>query len=174
MKQNPYLAGVLYGDGTCHHGKNRAYAVWIDQIDRNKFILDRVVDELKKLGLNVHHYAHQNKFRALVYSKDFYNIFSSLRKDIVNFFENLTVNQKLEFISGFFDAEGTVTDRLVLYNGNLKLLKSIKRFFDSIDVISYIYRYGKIYGIQVYRKKSLMVLKEKLNSEKINKLILSG
>lgn len=174
MKQNPYLAGVLYGDGTCHHGKNRAYAVWIDQIDRNKFILDRVVNELENLELKVHYYSHQNKFRALVYSKDFYNKFSLLRKNVVSFFESLTVNQKLEFISGFFDAEGTITDRLVLYNGNLKLLKSIKRFFDSIDVISYIYRYGKIYGIQIYRKKSLIVLKKKTNSEKINKLILSG
>src|SRR3989338_1415233 len=127
MKISPYLAGLLLGDGTLNKGKNRAYAVWIDQHQRNSKIIDNAVREFQSLGLNVHHYKFLNKVRAMIYSKEFFQKFESLRENPVSFFHKLSKIEKWKFISGFFDAEGTATDRLVIYNSRLEILKIFQK-----------------------------------------------
>ena len=62
----------MFGDGTLYKGKNRAYAVWIDQHQRNSKVIKKVVKEFKKLKLNVYNYEFMNKERALIYSKEIY------------------------------------------------------------------------------------------------------
>ena len=169
----PYLVGLLYGDGTSNFGnKNKAYAVWIDQHQRNSAMVDKAVEEFRSLGLNVHHYGYLNKMRALVYNKRLFMEFREIRKEPIHYFKKLSKKGKLEFISGFFDAEGTVTDRLVLYNGNTVLLAEIQRFLETLSIVGKIYRYGKIHGLQIYRRKSISIFASKTNSIKILKSVL--
>ena len=169
-----YLAGLLYGDGTLHRGKNKAYAVWIDQHERNNKIVDIAVKKLKAENLNVHHYGFLNKIRALVYSKAMYIEFQEIRSNVSKYFQSLSEKNKWQFISGFFDAEGTVTDRLVLYNSNTSLLRVIQNFLKRKGITSYIYRFGKIHGLQIYRKSDVNKIRKKLNSVKIKNSALSG
>lgn len=169
---SPYLAGLLFGDGTSHLAKNGAYAVWIDQHERNHKIVERAIKEFEKMNLNVHHYGFLNKIRAMVYSKALFLEFRKMREASVEFFQNLSGKYKFEFISGFFDAEGTATDRLVVYNSDIELLKIINDFLVKNHIVSYIYRYGKIYGIQIYRRKSIATLKQKTDSLKIKSFVL--
>lgn len=149
-----YLAGLLYGDGTCYKAKNGAYSVSIDQHQRNSIVLDKVSELLKDRGLRVYRYeTNDNKSRVLVYSKQLFDEFMQVKKQSVAFFESLSSQNKKQFIAGFFDAEGTVTDRIVLYNSDIELLIAIRKFLQAIKVESNIYRFGKIFGLQIYRKQ---------------------
>lgn len=173
-KMSPYLAGLLFGDGTCYLAKNGAYAVWIDQHKKNNNIIEKAVKEFEKMGLNVHHYGFLNKKRAMVYSKPLFHKFRELREKPKEFFRKLSIKEKFEFFSGLFDAEGTITDRLVLYNGNIEILKEIKNFLIKNSIAGNIYRYGKIHGIQIYQRESIAVLKKKSISIKIKLSVLSN
>ena len=148
-----WLAGVMIGDGTCHYGKNKAYAVWIDQHERNRRVLDGVQQKLKLSGFKIYRYkVPANKARVLTYSKALYLEFLSIRENSAKFFSGLNDSDKKEFIAGFFDAEGTMTDRIVIYNSDIRLLKAIQVFLQQIGIPSFIYEFGKIHGLQVYRK----------------------
>lgn len=155
-----YLFGLLVGDGTKHLGKNGRYMVWIDQHTRNIKILEKAKTLLENQGFNVFSYrVPGNKERILVYSKKLFQQFSDIMNDPTSFFESLSDEEKKEFISGLLDAEGTVTDRVVIYNSNRKLLESIKSFLTKLRIVCYIYRFGKIFGLQIYRKKSVNILR---------------
>lgn len=66
--------------------------------------------------------------------------------------EQLSDDELKGFVAGLFDAEGTITDRLV-YNGNKELHVMIKERLDLIGIKSNLYKFGKVYGLQLYRKK---------------------
>lgn len=150
---HPWLAGVLVGDGTRHYGSNKAYAVWIDQHTRNKAVLDYVQRVLQSIGCKTYRYpVPDNKCRVLTYSKDLYLEFESIMKNPARFFSGLNADEKKNFIAGFFDAEGTATDRIVIYSSDTKLLKAIQKFLSELEIPSYIYRFGKVHGVQIYRK----------------------
>lgn len=105
-----------------------------------------------------------NKKRVVVYSKSLFQKFERMMENLMKFFESLDEESKKEFITGFLDAEGTVTDRVVIYNGNIGLLTSIRKFLEKFGIICYIYRFGKIFGLQIYRKDSIRILKKELKS----------
>lgn len=173
-----YVAGMLYGDGTQFKGKNRAYAVWVDQHVRNNDIAEFFANKLRNLKFNVHAYGFTfgptNMKRVLVYSKDLFQEFAKLKKDSVKFFKKLDDREKSEFIGGFFDAEGTVTDRLVVYNQDLLLLKAIKKFLQLKGIKSYIYRFGKIHGVQIYRKSDISKFRKLVSCIKLSRSASSG
>ena len=142
----PYLAGLLFGDGTSHI---RYYMVWIDQHERNTYIVEKAKSILESLNLKVYYYGFLNKKRAAVNSKELYYEFKELKNDPSKFFEYLSNDEKKEFIAGFFDAEGTVT-----------------------DITSYIYKFGKVYGVQIYRRKDIKIINEMIPSLKMRHSIL--
>ena len=166
---NPYLMGVLFGDGTCNYSKsNRAYQVWIDQHIKNEDIAKKTKSLFIDSGFNVHYYYFLNKVRVRVYSKELYKLFKEMRLNPKDYFNNLSNHDKLEFIAGFFDAEGTVTDRYVMYNMEKKLLDVMKSFLE-VSIKCYIYKFGKVYGLQIYRKNDMKKFKEIIPSIKINR-----
>lgn len=166
---NPYLAGVMFGDGTCHRGKNRAYAVWIDQHEKNKDIIDEVEKRFQKAKYKIYRYSFLNKIRVLTYSKELFRWFKELRSNPTSYFSKLSEKEKLDFVGGFFDAEGTYTDRVVIYNGDKKLLEEIQKFFVKLKMSAYIYKFGKIYGVQIYKKENISELKKKIYSIKFKR-----
>lgn len=166
-----YLAGMLAGDGCKYIRKNGAYSVWIDQHKKNLDILERTIKVLKESGFKIYVYnIPDDKRRVLTYSKGLYQEFENMMRNMSNFFEKLSEEEKKNFIAGFFDAEGTTTDRLVIYNSNKKLLGSFQEFFSSLGIISYIYKFGKIFGLQIYRKNSVQVFKKEIKCVKITRL----
>ena len=158
MKPTPYLAGILFGDGTSHKGANGAYSVWIDQNDK-EILQQNVVPQLESLGPKVHYYSYfakadnMRKWRALIHSKKIYLWFKKLKQNPGKYVEQLSNKELKEFVAGLFDAEGTITDRLVFYNRNKELLGKIKERLDAIGIKSNLYKFGKVYGIQLYRKE---------------------
>ena len=169
---------MLYGDGTKFLGKNRAYAVTVDQHIKNKDISDFLKKKLKESEFNVHDYDFKfgktHMRRIMVYSKKLFIEFENMRKNSVRFFVNLSSKDKRNFIGGFFDAEGTITDRLVVYNMDLKLLKAIQKFLKQKKILSYIYRFGKVYGVQIYKKEDVKKFRKLINCVKLNRSVSSS
>ncbi|MBI2667643.1 hypothetical protein HYX17_02625 [Candidatus Woesearchaeota archaeon] len=166
-----YLTGLFVGDGSIHLGKNWKYQVWIDQHNRNADILKKAAEILQKEGFNVCVYKiPDNKIRVYVCAKRLFTEFSEVKKNPVNHFLNLNENDKKEFVAGFFDAEGTVTDRFVIYNGNITLLQAIEKFLKKLGIVCYIYRFGKIFGIQIYQKKSVEKFVNHIKCIKISRI----
>ena len=171
---DPYLAGVLFGDGTCHKLKNGAYAIWIDQSEKNRDIIElMVVLRLAKLGLRVHVYRYRDrrhgvyKWRALVYSKALFTAFVELKKDVLRYVEELDDNGFCEFVAGLFDAEGTVTDRFVLYNSNLELLMLLKERLANLGVEAHVYKFGSVFGLQIHKRADMLKLARMIPSLKL-------
>jgi hypothetical protein len=110
------------------------------------------------MSFNVHFYDYTSrsdgahKWRALVYSKNLFHWFREMRKDIVQIVTSMDNEEFKIFVAGFFDAEGTRTDRLVIYNKNEELLIAIQERLQQIDIPSHIYKYGVVHGIQIYRR----------------------
>ena len=164
-----YLAGALFGDGTCYRGKNRAYAVWIDQHEKNTDIIDEIEKRFKALKYKIYRYGFLNKIRVLTYSKELFIWFKELRLKPDEYFKKLSEKEKYNFIGGLFDAEGTYTDRFVIYNGHKNLLEEIKNFFIKLKLSAYVYRFGKIYGVQIYKRKNISKLKKNIFSIKLKR-----
>ena len=64
-------------------------------------------------------------------------------------------NDIRHFIAGFFDAESTKTDRLVIYNKNREMLTVVQVRLEKMGIPSQLYKYGVVYGIQIYRKRDV-------------------
>ena len=161
-----WLLGVLVGDGTIYiDKKNGRYMVWIDQHLRNREVIEMVEKEFRKIHFKPFKYrVPSNKIRILIYSKEFCNRLREIKKSPEKYFKSLSNNEKLEFISGFYDAEGTITDRIVIYNKNYDLLEEIKKFLETLQIESSIYRFGKVFGLQIHKKSSIKKFIEKTDS----------
>ncbi len=163
---NSYLAGMLIGDGCKQKRKNGAYAVWIDQHKRNYKIIEKITEILKgKFKLYIYK-VPGNKIRVLTYSKELFVWFEKISNDVTGFFNGLANEEKKKFIAGFFDAEGTVTDRLVIYNSDKVLLEAIQKFLNNLGIVSHIYKFGKIFGLQIYRRSSIRIFQNEIKTVK--------
>ena len=163
MKVDPYLVGVIFGDGSLSKRKDGAYAVWVDQAEKNRHIFQQgILPRFNSLGLKVHAYRYYAKrdgtykHRALVYSKELYLQLRKTFREIGAYLDQLSDKDARLCIAGVMDAEGTVTDRIVIYNKNVTLLKSIQRKLNELGIAdSRIYKFGVVHGLQIYRRRSL-------------------
>jgi len=168
-----YVAGLLFGDGVAHHNiRNRSYAIWIDQHKRNLDILEELEKIFIKKKIKFYKYkVPDNKIRIYSCSKERYLKIRYVKDNVVEFFQKLNNRQKKKFIAGFFDAEGTITDRLVIYNKDKELLEEIKKFLETLSIISYIYKFSKVFGLQIYRKIHVQLFRKHINSVKLSRAI---
>ena len=165
MKLDPYLVGVIRGDGSASKRKDGAYAVWVDQAAKNHKIILKVRSRFKRLGLKVFFYRYYSKqdkawkYRALVYSKELCLLLKSVFRNIRAYVEKLSDEEAKQFIAGVLDAEGTVTARVVIYNKSMVLLRAIREKLDKLGIFhSHIYKFGVVHGLQIYRRRSLKSL----------------
>ena len=169
---DPYLAGFLLGDGCSHKLSNGAYAVWVDQSVKNAIFLRRIKNCMRSYG-KVHEYEYVDKRhgvrkrRVLVYSKTLFEKFRRLKADATAFIEGIDENGFMEFLSGLLDSDGTVTDRIVFYSSSRLLLEKISKRLERFLIKSHIYKFGKIFGLQVHDQRSLTILSNKLSSSKL-------
>jgi len=171
-----YGLGLLFGDGVAHRNiRNRSYAIWIDQHEKNLDILEELERIFIKEKIKFYKYkVPENKIRIYSCSKERYLILKEVKENVVDYFKKLNIRGKKKFIAGFFDAEGTVTDRLVVYNKNKKLLEEMKKFLETLDVIGHIYKFPKVFGLQIYRKHHVHMFKKHINSVKLSRAIQPG
>ena len=163
MYVEPYLVGILYGDGSLSKRKDGAYAIWIDQAEVNKDIIRiEVIPRMEKLGHKVFAYRYLAKrdktwkYRALVYSKQLYQFLKGTFERIDKYIQSLSEDEAREFIAGLLDAEGTVTDRVVIYNENHGLLHAVRKKLVAMGFENvYIYNFGTVKGIQIYKRSVL-------------------
>ena len=175
MNIDPYLVGFLRGDGSVSKRKDGAYAVWVDQAEKNRDIFEKaVLPRFERLGPKVYSYRYYAKkdktykHRALVYSKELYTELRKIFRDIKSYIDGLSDRQAKQFIAGVMDAEGTVTDRVVIYNKDTKLLRLIQQRLDKLGVTnSHIYKFGVVHGLQIYRRASLKRLVGEIPSVKL-------
>ena len=165
MRLDPYLVGFLRGDGSVSKRKDGAYAVWADQAEKNRKIIEEVRLRFERLGRKVFFYRYYSrqdqawKYRALVYSKELFTRLKSVFRNISAYIDELSDEEAKQFIAGVLDAEGTVTDRVVIYNKNMVLLRAIQRKLDKLGIFhSHIYKFGVVHGLQIYRRGSLKSL----------------
>ena len=165
MTLDPYLVGIIRGDGSASKRKDGAYAVWVDQAEKNRKIAEEVKLRFERLGLKVFFYRYfakqdnSYKYRALVYSKELFMRLKSVFRHLKAYIDSLSDEEARQFIAGVLDAEGTVTDRIVIYNKNLVLLRAVQRRFDKLGIFhSHIYKFGVVHGLQIYRRRSLKSL----------------
>ena len=175
MNIDPYLVGFLRGDGSTSKRKDGAYAVWVDQAEKNRDIFEQgVLPRFERLGPKVYsyrYYAKEDKtykLRALVYSKELYTKLRKIFHDIKSYIDSLSDNHVKQFIAGLIDAEGTVTDRVIIYNKNTRLLRLVQQQLDKLGVKnSHIYKFGVVHGLQIYRRASLKSLVGEIPSVKL-------
>ncbi len=137
--------------------------MWVDQAEKNRDIFEQgVLPRFERLGPKVYSYRYYAKkdktykLRALVYSKELYTELREIFRDMESYIDQLSDNEVKQFIAGMMDAEGTVTDRVVIYNKDTKLLQLIQRSLDRLGVTnSHIYKFGVVHGLQIYRRASL-------------------
>ena len=165
MRLDPYLVGIIRGDGSASKRRDGAYAVWVDQAKKNHKIIEEVRSRFKRLGLKVFFYRYYSKqdkawkYRALVYSKELYLRLKSVFHNIRAYIEKLSDDESRQFIAGVLDAEGTVTDRVVIYNKSMVLLRAIQEKLDKLGIFhSHIYEFGVVHGLQIYRRRGLKSL----------------
>ena len=162
MKQIPrtgefaYLLGALYGDGTSYKNKaNQAYVVTIDQ-KKKDWLKGHVKPLVEKLGFRPTFYSFMTgdykKWRLTMYSKSLFETFRAMKKDVLLYVESLGRSEFLQFVAGLFDTEGSITDRINIYNKNKELLDLIVLRLSEINISAKVYRYGKVHGIYIYRK----------------------
>jgi hypothetical protein len=172
---DPYLVGFLRGDGSTSKRKDGAYAVWVDQAEKNRDIFEQgVLPRFEHLGPKVYSYRYYAKkdktykLRALVYSKELYTELRKIFRDIESYIKSLSETEVKEFIAGVMDAEGTFTDRVVIYNKDTNLLRLIQKKLDKLGVTnSHIYKFGVVHGLQIYRRASLKRLVGEIPSVKL-------
>ena len=162
MHLDPYLVGIIRGDGSVSKRKDGAYPVWVDQAEKNRKIIEEVKARFHHLGLKTffyRYYAKQDrawKYRALVYSKELYTHLKSVFRNIKAYINELSDEEAKQFIAGVLDAEGTVTDRIVIYNKSVVLLRAIQNRLEKLGILnSHIYKFGVVHGLQIYRRRSL-------------------
>jgi intein/homing endonuclease len=158
---DPYLVGVLYGDGWTYKRSDGSYVTSIDQAEKNKrIILEEVVPRFRNMGLWTKPYVYFAKhdgiykWRSLVYSKPLFEELKRIFANITSYLKRLSIRDAKLFIAGFFDAEGTVGDRkLVFYNSNKALLRAIRVVLGRLNIKpTYIYRFNVVFGLVISRK----------------------
>jgi len=175
MWVDPYIAGLFFGDGCIYKRKDGTYRVWIDQADKNKEVLKHeAIPRLIRMQVKTHFYSYYSrkdgvmKWRILLYSKELYMVMREVFQKITEYFESLPDMEARQFIAGLFDAEGTKTDRIVIYNRNVDLLRLIKQKLEDFGIKnSYTYSFGPIYGLQIYRKSSVKKFLEVIPSYRL-------
>ena len=162
MYLDPYLVGIIRGDGSVSERRDGAYAVWVDQAEKNRKIIEEVKTRFQRLGLKTYFYRYYAKrdkawkYRALVYSKELYSHLKSAFRNIETYISELSDEEAKLFIAGVLDAEGTVTDRIVIYNKSVVLLRAIRNRLEGLGILnSHIYKFGVVHGLQIYRRRSL-------------------
>ena len=170
MNIDPYLVGILYGDGWTYEREAGSYVTAIDQAEKNKrIIIEEVIPRLRRMGFRVKPYVffakHDGifKWRAQVYSKELFIELKRIFKHITAYFRKLSHSKAKLFIAGFTDAEGTVANEaIIIYNQNIALLQVIQRRLRQFGIApTYVYHYDNSEGLAVMRRECVKrLLKE--------------
>ena len=176
MEIDPYLVGVLKGDGWTYDRRKGSYVTAIDQAEKNKIIIiEEVIPRLRRMGFSkvkpYRFFAKHDgifKWRASVYSKALYLELKKIFANIISYIKRLSMEDAKLFIAGFMDAEGTVGGKkIVIYNQNIEILRAMwKKLLKMRIEPTNIYRYNVVYGLTFIRKASIRKLLAEIPARK--------
>jgi len=125
-----YIEGVLCGDGWAYNNKKTSrYHIGIDAIDKD--FVTKFKNSLEDVGLKIWFgQSKDNCWRALGNSKRLYIWHNEL--PYKNFKSN---EEKIAFLEGFYESDGTSDIRNVVYcNTDKTLLDTTRRYLDDLNI----------------------------------------
>ena len=190
-----YVTGFLIGDG------NLSKSYLIRAVEENKNFAEYfagVFSEAFKSVPKIYFDSHNNSFVIYKYSKEIWEFFVK-QLNIPNGTKSRTVRTPVEimkskesiksaFLSGIFDAEGTVTNYFGSHNRNgylkiqfkvcnKELAKEVFELLKSLDCIARLYEYSEFSLISIHGKNNCRVFREKIGfkhptkNDKLNRLL---
>ena len=147
----PRLLGFIAGDGWCYYERaGRKYLVGFTQNSCKMEIVSIYASLLSRYGKIRIKRKKRNALDVYVQSKTLYKRVRLLIDNIAKYFERLTTSEKVAFIGGFIDAEACVEEkRCRIFNKNLYLLESIRRFLRDNGINSYLYWDKNVFVLEV-------------------------
>ena len=176
MEIDPYLVGVLKGDGWTYDRGKGSYVTAIDQAEKNKkIIIAEVVPRLRRMGFTkvkpYRFFAKHDgiyKWRASVYSKALHLELKKIFANIISYIRRLTIEDAKQFIAGFMDAEGTLNGKkIIIYNQDIEILRAMWNKLRKMGIEpTNIYRYNVVHGLTFIRKADVKKLLAKIPARK--------
>ena len=155
---DPQLLGFLLGDGYAIYNKARkSYDVGFEQsIRKNWPILAVYTALMTKTGNKIQvGLKKDDKMRVYIYSRPLYYHIKELRRTSAETFMAMKDVEKLRFIAGFFDAEGSITAKEIsLYNKDKELLDAIVKFLRSNEISCLVRPCKNIFRVRIRSKSS--------------------
>ncbi len=156
------LIGFLVGDGFYYMKRSRKnYLVGFVQSSKRREIPE-VYKSLLSIIFNrkpIEERAPNNVVKVYIYSKDAYYFFKEIKDDPAKYFRQIPPEEKIKFLGGFTDAEGTVKrDRIILYNANRDLLIEIQEFLKTLGVRSTLHYHHGAYELHIWEKRSREII----------------
>ena len=159
----PRLLGFLFGDGYCYRHKSGAYVVAFEQkLNAKKIIrnykkkLEEITSLLEGDARKVFIKRKGEKAEIYVYSKKLYREVKMIKQHPVEVFRKMKTQEKIEFITGIIDADGTVIqNEIAIYNSNRELLSHIKAFLQTIGIHASFSKNRHIWRLRIRSKKSI-------------------
>ena len=147
----PRLLGFIAGDGWCYYERaGRKYLVGFTQSSCKMEIISIYALLLNRHGKIRIKRKKRSALDVYIQSKTLYKRVRALLDNIVRHFEHLSRGEKAAFIGGFIDAEACVEEkRCRIFNKNLCLLESIRRFLRDNGINSYLYWDKDVFVLEV-------------------------
>ena len=148
--------GFMYGDGYAY--KNTANGSWIigfEQSWKNKHLAEFYKKILEKVTRKIQLREKKEKILVYTYNKRLSQFLITLKKNPTLILKNLQPSQKREFILGFFDADGSITTKeIVFYDYNKELLLEISEFLKKVGIKGKVKKNKNIWRLRIREKNS--------------------
>ncbi len=165
------ILGFLYGDGCCYKNEsNGAYVVEFEHSRKNIETVEKYYQLMRKFG-SVLKVVKGDKIRVTMYSKSLFQLLKKVKNNPEKYFKSLEEPEKLYFILGFLDADGSITkNEIVIYDKNKILLEAIHDFLKMKRIKSNVRRNKNIWRLRIRSKNSLrsfLILMRSLESNPV-------
>ena len=149
---DPQLLGFLIGDGWRYNDCHRNYLLGFTQSVRNSEIMNHYRHMMAQLGKVYQKYRRRkNAYDIYIKNKQLFNAFGEYAANPAELFKRLTKEEKRKFVTGFVDAEASVTvERCRIYNSNHSLLIKIQRYLKvEVGIHAILYRDKRVWVLEI-------------------------
>ncbi len=163
-----YFLGFAVGDGSVYRNrKSRNYEVTIDQkYPENRRYIERISRELSRSKIKFYKYKLEfkgyQKVRLRVFGKDIFYLIKFLRTFPLMILD-LKKKEFKNFLEGLIDSDGSVIeDRILIYSKDINFLYVLNLKLLELGMFGKIYKFGKVYGLQVAGSRRIRKLLSKI------------
>jgi len=175
-----YCFGAICGDGATYieQSPSPTYVLWFSSHDRP--FADKLYTTWKEEGYNPYLYPrfekHTFRWIVKVKNKELYGKYQQFRNNLN--LSSLAEKEVLDFIRGFFDAEGYITENVAgIVNTDKAILEQLQTFLRNHGVNGNILRGQRagdpvcVHGVKGVRRKDMWVLNIYRDRKDFSKLL---